>query len=352
MSSAGVEPAASQAAIESAAQALMSGQLVAFPTETVYGLGADADNAQAVAQIYATKGRPSNHPVIVHLATPDDMQAWAKHLDQQAWQLAQAFWPGPLTLIVSSDAQTGTMITGGQTTVGLRCPSHPVARALLAEFARLKRQAGAVRAGVAAPSANRFGRISPTNADHVRQEFTEAIAAGLLVLQGGASEVGIESTIVDLSGLALGLPVTLLRPGAITASQIEAVLGQPVLAPTSESPRVSGSLKAHYAPTTPFGLVDGKDLDATVTQWLRQHPGCLAVMALRQAPRALDNRVQWFCMADDPSLYARDLYARLREMDDLGVAAIICQHPPQGLAWDGVVDRLTRAAAAFEGSSR
>ena len=332
--------------IHHAALALLRGELVAFPTETVYGLSADAASPDAVAKIYAAKGRPSDHPVIVHVAKPEDIGAWCTEIPAEAWQLTQAFWPGPLTLILQRQPWVDASVSGGQDTIGLRCPSHPVAHALLGRFAQLKADAGEKLAGVAAPSANRFGRVSPTRAEHVEAEFPELVAAGMPVLEGGDSEVGIESTIVDLSALSRGGQIALLRPGAITATEIAAVLGQAISGQTPHSPRVSGSLKAHYAPSTPLILSEPAAIGATIQAWLHSNQGRLAVMA--RFPLSLeDSRVMPLMMPVSSAAYARDLYATLRRIDNLGVAAVIVEQVPEEIAWDGVRDRLARAAATF-----
>jgi len=334
--------------IEAAARALMRGELVAFPTETVYGLGADAANREAVARIYAAKGRPSQHPVIVHVACAQDMAAWCCDIPAQAWQLAQAFWPGPLTLILKRHPDVDPGVSGGQLTIGVRCPSHPVAQDLLRTFAHLKAQAGEPRAGVAAPSANRFGRVSPTSAQHVQQEFADLVAHGMPVLEGGDSEVGIESTIVDLSSIDHGGAVALLRPGAISAQQVSAVLKVPVVGQQTSSPRVSGALKAHYAPSTPLALCAPDTLAKRVSEWLSSHEGRLAVMA-RQGLGVVPERVVQVVMPGDAGAFGHELYARLRQLDCLGVAGALIEQVPDDAAWAGVRDRLTRAAAAFEG---
>ena len=257
--------------IMAAAALLEAGALVAFPTETVYGLGADAENPAAVARIYQAKGRPSDHPVIVHVAPGADLAYWCDDLPVEATQLVAAFWPGPLTLIVKRAAHIPDAVSGGQDTVGLRCPSHPVAIALLAAF-----KGG--NGGVAAPSANKFGNVSPTTAQHVRDEFEAELDSGLLgaVLDGGQSEVGIESTIVDLSRLATHGPV-LLRPGYISGKQIAAVIGQLPALPDAAAPRASGTLDSHYAPHTPVAMQHGDLLGETLNQLLNagRRPGAL-----------------------------------------------------------------------------
>ena len=329
-----------------AAQRLAQGRLVAFPTETVYGLGGDAENPVAIERIYAAKGRPSDHPVIVHLAPDTDPGYWAASIPAQAHQLMAAFWPGPLTLILPRAARIPGTVSGGQDSIGLRCPSHPVAQRLLHVFAALKPHGCG---GVAAPSANQFGQVSPTRADHVRSEFPHLDAQALMILEGGAAEVGIESTILDLSRLDRGVGPVLLRPGHITAAQIADLLGAAPALPDAAAPRVSGSLKAHYAPRTPLSLVDA----AALAAWAggRRAPaawgGRMAVVVLGAAPGAAPAGADWVVLPDDPALYARRLYAVLRELDAGGYDRILLQRPPAGPAWHGVHDRITRAAAAF-----
>ncbi len=322
----------SENAIKAAARLLEAGGLVAFPTETVYGLGADAENPQAVAAIYAAKGRPSNHPVIVHLAPEADLSYWAAEIPAHAQKLIAAFWPGPLTLILKRAAHIPDAVSGGQDSIGLRCPSHPVAQALLREF-----KGG--RGGVAAPSANKFGHVSPTTAQHVKDEFGDELSC---FLDGGQSEVGIESTIVDLSRGG----VVLLRPGQIGAERIEAVLGVKPTAPDIGAPRVSGALDSHYAPATPVIMVEAVRLADAVAQLRAQ--GMRAVTMQREwegIAGALATRT----MPAAPDTYAHDLYAALRAMDHAGGDVIVVEAPPLTEEWDGVNDRLRRAA--FNGQS-
>lgn len=333
-------------ALDEAARRLVAGGLVAFPTETVYGLGADAENPEAVARIYAAKGRPSNHPVIVHVAPEADLHYWAAEVPAEAQALVQAFWPGPLTLILPRAPGIPAAVSGGQDSIGLRCPSHPVAQALLRRFAALKGGQG----GVAAPSANKFGQVSPTRAAHVRGEFPELGPDALLVLEGGPSEVGIESTIVDLSRLNQGVGPVLLRPGHITAEQLAAVLGVMPARPDQAAPRVSGSLKAHYAPRTPLSLVARDALPAVVQEATRRGER-LAVAVFAPVPDIqLPDRdtVRWQLCAAEPHAYASALYALLRELDAEGHDRILFECPPTGPDWQAVNDRLGRAAAAFE----
>ncbi len=329
--------------IARAAGLLLAGELAAFPTETVYGLGADAENPQAVAKIYAAKGRPSNHPVIVHIAPGADVSYWAAQVPAEARLLMDAFWPGPLTLILKRAPHIADTVSGGQDSIGLRCPSHPVAQALLAAFAAGKPNG---QGGVAAPSANKFGQVSPTLAEHVRAEFPDEVAAGMPVLEGGASEVGIESTILDLSRLDQGAGPVLLRPGHVSAAQIEAVLGAQVFAPDAAAPRASGTLKAHYAPRTELELA-GDARVADVLQGIGLPSGQVALVSFDPAPASADARVQWRQVPSDPARYAQALYALLRELDAQGYARIVVQAPPANDAWHAVNDRIGRAAAAF-----
>lgn len=306
-----------------AAAILRAGGLVAFPTETVYGLGADASNPSALRRMFAAKGRPPAHPVIVHLRRAEDLVRWASDIPSIAWRLTDRFWPGPLTLILPRGPDVLDEVTGGQETVGLRAPVHPVAQRLLQAFG----------GGIAAPSANRFGRVSPTTAQHVREELGDALD---WILDGGPCEVGIESTIVDLS---TGAPV-LLRPGRIGAAEIEAVAGVPVSRATSGSPRASGTLAAHYAPSIPLVLTASADLERTV----REATGPVAVLAYRaQAPGG--SAALWHIAASDAPAYAHDLYALLRSFERSGCALIVVETPPDGAEWEAARDRLTRAAA-------
>lgn len=328
--------------IAQAVALLRAGELVAFPTETVYGLGADAANPAAVAKIFAAKGRPADHPLIVHLADAAALDAWAREVPQAARQLAAAFWPGPLTLILKRRPQVLDAVTGGQDTVGLRVPNHPVALALLRALSVAKSEAKDEAVGLAAPSANRYGRISPTRAAHVRAELGASVP---LVLDGGDCAVGIESTIVDLSGSE----VRVLRPGAIGADAIAQVLGIAALAnhtPTAGSapaiPRVAGSGVAHYAPRTPLRLVAGEQLQDAVDAALGAGQR-VAVLAHGRAARIAPN-LHWQAAARDAAAYAHDLYARLRELDAGEGDLILVEMPPMSNEWLAVRDRLQRAA--------
>ena len=320
---------------------LQAGQLVAFPTETVYGLGADAANPQAVARIFAAKGRPADHPLIVHLAGAAYLERWAVGVPAAAWELAEAFWPGPLTLILKRAAQVPYAVTGGQETVGVRVPAHPVALELLRAYTRAGGGQGGM-SGIAAPSANRFGRISPTDAAHVREELGDAVA---LVLDGGPCAVGIESTILDLS--RDGEPPRLLRPGHITPEQIESVIGVLPELPSSmqgdsAAPRVSGSLDAHYAPLTPMRVVPSRDVSAVLQDYSTR--GVSFGLLAYGRPPALVQPHALRCLPAEPEGYARGLYAALRELDQAGNEMIVVEAIPVGPAWAAVADRMRRAA--------
>lgn len=339
---------ASAAEIALAIEVLAQQGLVAFPTETVYGLGADAESALAVERIYQAKGRPSNHPVIVHVTPEADLLYWAASVPPEAQLLIDAFWPGPLTLILKRAAHISSVVSGGQDSIGLRCPSHPVAQALLRGFAATRASG---QGGVAAPSANKFGQVSPTTAEHVRSEFAELVAQGMPVLEGGASDVGIESTIVDLSRLEQGVGPVLLRPGHITAAQLAEVLNQEVAAPDAQAPRVSGALKSHYAPHTPLRLLSLAELPNVVAaQKAKLEPGQrVAVVTHTPQGKALEpnEQLDWITLPNDPAAYSRVLYATLRALDQQGYSQLLWQQPPTGLEWAGVQDRLGRAAAGF-----
>ncbi|WP_208278646.1 L-threonylcarbamoyladenylate synthase [Massilia oculi] len=324
-----------QQQIDLAARALEAGQLVAFPTETVYGLGADAENPAAVAAIYAAKGRPQDHPVIVHLAPEAPLDYWACDIPPQAQALAAAFWPGPLTMILKRAPNIPDAVSGGQDTVGLRCPAHPVALALLRAF-----KGG--NGGIAAPSANKFGHVSPTLAEHVQQEFGSDGSVAM-VLDGGPSQVGIESTIVDLSRLDTHGPV-LLRPGQIGAEAIAAVIDQVPAAPDAAAPRASGTLESHYAPHTPVAMQE----HATLLDTLAALHGAgrkVALIHMNDMP-ATHAALR---LPAAPGGFAHALYAALRAMDGQGADVILVEAPPQGGDWLGVNDRLRRAAHGSTG---
>ena len=322
---------ADPAAIERGAERLAAGELLAFPTETVYGLGARPDDDAAVAKIYAAKGRPSGHPLIVHVLDAAAAERYAAELSPLARKLIGAFWPGPLTLIAPRRPGVATGAAGAQATIGLRCPAHPVARALLEAAARHGVH------GVAAPSANRYGHVSPTRAAHVAEEFGDALP----VLDGGACPVGIESSIVDTTrGRAV-----LLRPGVIEAARIEAAIGEPLHARDLQAPRAPGTTLAHYAPRARLRLMDAA--------MLRQALAVLGPGGLKRQALAVYSRtaspppgIRHRRMPADAAGAAHDLFAALRELDAEGVDLIWVETPPAGPEWDGVRDRLQRAAAA------
>ncbi|TAK90157.1 MAG: threonylcarbamoyl-AMP synthase [Burkholderiaceae bacterium] len=319
-----IQPATTEN-INRAAQKLRSGELVIFPTETVYGVGADARNTEAIAKIYKAKGRPQDHPVIVHLAKETDVREWAAEWPPMAQRLVDMFWPGPLTLIVKRNLQIPATVSGGQDTIGLRCPSHPVAQALLHSFG----------GGIAAPSANRFGRISPTTAAHAESELGRYVEC---ILNGGASAIGIESTIVDLSR---GYPV-LLRPGQISRVALQEVLSEPIRTADAQAPRASGMLESHYAPKTPMYLLSAADITKKLQSLsARQTP--LAIYS--HSLPALDGQgLTWKAAPVNVVAYAHDLYADLRQLDQQGCKQIWVEAVPQSIEWQGVADRLFRAS--------
>ncbi len=320
---------------------LRAGQLIGLPTETVYGLAADAGNESAVAEVYRVKGRPADHPLIVHVADLAQAALWADFSPQahpHAQALAQAFWPGPMTLIMRRRAGAPGFACAGQDTVGLRVPSHPVAQAVLQQFHRLGGK------GVAAPSANRFGRISPTRAAHVRDDLGDDIA---WVLEGGDARIGIESTIIDVTGTS---PVV-LRPGHIGEQALAEVVGQAVPVRSKGGPQVSGSLAAHYAPRTPMQLlplhelpqrlIDCLNAGERVALWISADLAILLERVLgSQVPAA---RMHFQIAAFEPEVFAQEMYASLREMDALGMDRILVEALPDTPDWLAVRDRLQRA---------
>ncbi len=323
------------ASVAAAAQALRAGELVGLPTETVYGLGADAASDSAVAKIFTAKGRPSDHPLIVHVADASGVEHFAREVPAFAHKLMQAFWPGPLTLILPRRPEVGAAAAGGQGSIGLRCPAHPVAHALL-----LAARVLGVH-GVAAPSANQFGRVSPTTAAHVRGEFGE----GLLILDGGPCDVGIESTIIDCTR---GAPV-LLRPGRITREQVQAACGLRLLDKedvASPAPRASGTLEAHYAPNAKLRLMDGRALQTALDVLGKDFDGATIAVYARSLLRVPSAKVLYRRMPDDAGAAAQQLFAVLRDFDAQGVNLIWVETPPGTPDWEGVNDRLQRAAAS------
>ncbi len=329
--------------IREAVRLLRAGQLVSFPTETVYGLGADAGNKEAIKRLYLAKGRPSSHPVIVHLHALSEVESWTREIPPAFYKLADAFWPGPLTVVLKRAPHVLDEVTGGQETVACRMPNHPLALALLKEFG----------GGLVAPSANKFGRLSPTEAQHVRDEFS--LAELPLVLDGGPCEVGIESTIVDLSRAN----ARILRPGMINALDIEAVIGpldgSPAASSTSsrsssakavtkpDDPRVPGSLLSHYAPTTPLFLVPGHSFPSFIQEHLARGKS-VSVISFQSPPPEFRPDL-WIILPRDPYLFARQIYSCLRNLDQRHSEMIVVESPPHSdLVWTGIQDRLTRAA--------
>jgi L-threonylcarbamoyladenylate synthase len=303
-----------------------------MPTETVYGLAADAANPKALERLYQVKGRPRAHPVIVHVAGVESIGAWASEVPQAAQELAKAFWPGPLTLVLRRSDRVPDEVTGGAQTVALRAPAHPLAQALLARFAA---RAGDRPVGLAAPSANRFGRVSPTTAAHVLADVGTDID---LVLDGGSCTIGIESTIVDVSG---GQP-SILRPGGVSAADIEKVLGMPLAASGEDAPPAPGSHPVHYAPRARLQLVKRREIIDTLASNRGRR---IAVLALEVAvPRLAASLCSVVPVI--PAVYARSLYANLRALDAAGADLILVEMPPETPGWTGVLDRLRRAASA------
>ena len=328
--------------VEEACARLAAGELVGLPTETVYGLAADANNSSALEKIFAAKGRPADHPLIVHLASATAARAWASQWPESAEILARAFWPGPMTLIVKRAAHVLDAVTGGQDTVGLRVPSHPTALALLKSFAQ---HSASANAGIAAPSANQFGHVSPTTAQHVCEEFP---GIALLVLDGGACEVGIESTIVDVSGDT----VRVLRPGRVRVSDIERVLGVVLPTDTSDAtdvPRVSGALASHYAPRTSTQMIDERRLRMQLRAFRAAHDrGPTRCIITHSFDVETTERLHAVRLAADAQTWEFELYALLRKLDSQRYGELIIEAPPQGPEWDAVNDRVRRATASSE----
>jgi L-threonylcarbamoyladenylate synthase len=314
---------ATQTEIDEAVQALRTGELVAFPTETVYGLGANAADPAAVAKIFAAKGRPPDHPVIVHLDSPRYLHRWVRTMPPLAERLAAKFWPGPLTLILPKADNVNEVVTGGQDNIGIRVPSHPLAQQLLTAFG----------GGIAAPSANRYGRLSPTKPEHVRDEFGDAIR---VVLDGGESQIGLESTIVS----CIDDRAYLLRPGFITRSQIEKVVG--AMDPGGTVPRAPGDRLVHYAPNTPLEIVAAEDLERRAGE-IAERQEKVAVLAMRP-PMQTQRLMTWINAGKKPDAYAHNLYSHLRALDRAGCVRIFVQAPPTDERWAAILDRLQRAS--------
>lgn len=309
---------------------LRAGDLVVFPTETVYGLGANASDPAAVRKIFQVKGRPTDHPVIVHLDNPRYLHRWVSNMPAAAEKLAARFWPGPLTLILPKAEKVNDIVTGGQDSIGIRVPSHPIAQQLLTAFG----------GGIAAPSANRFGRLSPTKPEHVRDELGTAIQ---VILDGGESPIGLESTIVS----CLGNEARLLRPGFITRSQLEQVVGK--LAEGGVVPRVSGDRRLHYAPSTPLAIVASDDLERYAGEFVARQEK-VAVLAMRP-PLDTQRNMTWINAGKKPDAYAHNLYNHLRTLDSAGCARILVQELPADERWAAILDRLQRASGIEDGDS-
>ena len=321
---------ATQTEIEEAVEALRAGDLVVFPTETVYGLGANASDPAAVRKIFEIKGRPTDHPVIVHLDNPCYLHRWVADMPLTAEKLAARFWPGPLTLILPKAEKVNDIVTGGQDSIGIRVPSHPIAQQLLTAFG----------GGIAAPSANRFGRLSPTKPEHVRDELGASIQ---VILDGGESPIGLESTIVS----CLGNQARLLRPGFITRSQLEQVVGK--LAVGGVVPRVSGDRRLHYAPSTPLAIVASDDLERYAGEFVARQEK-VAVLAMRP-PLDTQRNMTWINAGKKPDAYAHNLYNHLRTLDSAGCARILVQELPADERWAAILDRLQRASGIEDGDS-
>lgn len=304
-------------------QLLKQGKLVAVPTETVYGLAADATNPSAVSAIFSAKGRPANHPLIVHLADKNQLPHWASRISSAAYALAEAFWPGPLTLLLPKADHVSPVVTGGLNSVGLRVPAHPVLLALLQQQ----------QLALAAPSANLYKKLSPTSAQQVMAGLNGRISA---VLDGGPCAFGLESTIVDLTGTV----PTIVRAGPISAAQLAAVLGRPVAQPQQHNVAVPGNVKAHYQPDTPLLALSRDELLLHLPQQ-RQPVVVLSYSGLSVAPPH-----KAVAMPADPAGYGRQLYQQLFQADALGVSAIWCELPPAQDSWRAVLDRLNRAASS------
>lgn len=310
-----------------AVEALRAGELVAFPTETVYGLGANANNPEAVRKIFQVKGRPSTHPVIVHIDHPRYLQRWVREMPPEGKKLADAFWPGPLTIVAKRAPAVNDVITGGQDTVAIRVPNHPIAQQLLNAFG----------GGIAAPSANRYGRVSPTRAEHVREEFEDEVE---IILDGGDCKVGLESTIVSCVG---DVPYV-LRPGSISLSQLRAVCPSIQVGPNPSAPRVPGTTARHYSPATPVNVVPSRRLEQVMNEFTSKGE---KVAVLAQRPPATANPyMTWVNAGIRPDHYSRQLYANLRTLDKAGAKIILVEEVPEGEKWDAARDRLRCAASA------
>lgn len=317
----------SQEEIQEAVEALRAGELVAFPTETVYGLGANANNPDAVRKIFRAKGRPSTHPVIVHIDHPRYLQRWVRDMTPEAKKLADAFWPGPLTLVAKRAPAVNDVITGGQDTVAIRVPNHPIAQQLLNAFG----------GGIAAPSANRYGHVSPTRVEHVREEFGDEVKH---ILDGDDCKVGLESTIV----LCIDDTPRILRPGSITLTQLRAIVPNIQMGPSPSAPRVPGTTSRHYSPQTQVNLIPSRRLEIVVNEFT-ENSEKVAVLAMRP-PATANPFMTWINAGLRPEMYARHLYANLRTLDKAAAKIILVEEVPDDERWDAIRDRIKRAATA------
>lgn len=315
--------------IEIAARQLQAGELVAFPTETVYGLGADAANPAAIQKVFSAKGRPADHPLIVHIENAKQLPSWACRIPHIAWGLAERFWPGPLTLILPKQIGVSPLITGGQDTIAIRIPSHPITLQLLRAFG----------GAIVGPSANKYGRVSPTTAEHVASDLGNAVA---VILDGGECSVGLESTILDLTATQ---PV-IRRSGAITAADLSTALAQPISIDLNANAtiRTSGSHASHYAPVTTVRLFTYSEL-VTAAVLLQQQNSKFSVLSFEAKPSNINANIYWQHAPLDHKQYAHDLYANLRMHDSLDNHVILIERPPQDALWLAIIDRLTRASA-------
>jgi L-threonylcarbamoyladenylate synthase len=316
---------ATQQELEAAVSALRNGDLVAFPTETVYGLGANARDPAALRKVFEAKGRPADHPLILHIDSARFLSRWVAEVPPAAEKLAQAFWPGPLTLVMRRSEDASDVLTGGQDTVAIRIPSHPMAQQLLTAFG----------GGIAAPSANRYGKVSPTRPEHVREELGDAVS---IIMDGGECTIGVESTIVSL----VGAKPRLLRPGSITHAQLEAVIGPVEVGADAAAPRVPGSTAQHYSPSTPVAIVPSTLLESRIDTLLRD--GRRVAVLAQRPPRKAQTGVTWINVGRRLDVYQRDLYANLRSLDKAGADLILVEEVPQKPEWAAVQDRLARCA--------
>mgnify|MGYP000099465585 CR=1 FL=1 len=311
-----------------AAMLLKQGRLVAFPTETVYGLGADASNPEAVKRIFAAKGRPENHPLIVHIASVEQINEWAVNIPDVSWRLANLFWPGPLTLILNKRPEVPQAVTGGQDTIALRMPNNPVALSLLKTFA----------GGIAAPSANRFKHISPTSASHVLEELGSAVD---LILDGGPCQLGVESSILDLSGEHYRL----LRPGHISVSELEAVLKTKLCTSNTSGVRTPGMMAVHYAPLTRACLCTNERFSESLDKLVKMNK-TVGILAYKYQP--VSKQANFISMPEKSAEYAQSLYAALRELDRLKLDIILVEQPPETESWRAINDRLGKATVPID----